>query len=334
MFCAAQQLHIDLDTLNDLEDPLLPWFEDLLARFPGISKVNFSASSLKSPQLRPFVEECKERNLQTYLCTNASLLREVNLVELASTKLDLLGFWLESLIPETQEKIRPGETLKMILDCFEQLKCAGASTSCCFYTHILEENQDEIMRILEYVKIQQRVDRIMLHLYGTETPDHVSRFRDIQEKFGGKPLTSDSPLLFERLKETAMKEKVLVNHFTQILFWNQTLQKVDQVDGKRQSKKARLVKLHEILKSVPCFQKQPVHYFWQGEPVYHCELQNPENLSFSHPSFDSVESRIDACSRDCHFKINQAHHSQIGRDEYALDQEKLRTRKIFAFRSR
>jgi len=310
MFCTARQLNIDLSNIHSLEDDLFPWFEEQLAHYPGINKVNISARSLLSSHLPRFVNECKDRKLETFLCSNASILKEVELDRLSAAPLDLLGFWLESLVPATQEKIRPGEHLEDILTCFEALKSRGTQTTCAIYTHILKQNQDEILRILEYVKVQQRIDKLLLHWYGTQTPQRIRQFRDLQKKFGGKPILKDSFYLFDRLQLLAKKEDVLINHFTQIRFWKSTLGKIQNKTQRSLSAKKRLENIREVLSAVPCFQHQPVQYFLQGSSYYHCEEKNPENLSFSHPDFEGVEKEIEGCDLDCHFKINQAHQAQ------------------------
>ena len=307
MLCAARQLHIDLSKLDNIDQTLLPWLDERLRQNQEIKRVNISASSLQSTLLIRFAHACRERGLQTFLCSNASILQNVDLKILAQTPLNLLGFWLESLIPETQESLRPGERLADILRCFEAFKSNESETTCALYTHLLEQNQDEILRILEYVKLQRRVDKLMLHMLGTQTPARINSFRDLQKKFSGKPMIEDAFFLFDRLSRLALKESSLINHYTQVLFWKSTLEVHKQDSKKPLTARKRLKGLRKLLKEVPCFQHEPVEYFIEGSSVFHCELKNPQNLSFSDPLFQSVTKEISGCDLDCHFKINKAH---------------------------
>lgn len=285
--------------------------------------VNISAESLISPSLQRFVHACVERGLQTFLCSNASLLRKTDLHMLAQTPLSLLGFWLESLVPETQESLRPGESLEDILKCFDFIKSKASEVTCALYTHLLEQNQNEILRILEYVKINQKVDRLMLHMLGTQTPTRVHRFRDLQRKFSGKPLLEDRYYLLDRLAHLALKENSLINHYTQIVFWKSMLDSCKSESKKPLSARKRAQRLRELLKEVPCFQHEPVEYFVKGGSIFHCELKNPQNLGFSDPAFQGVQKEINGCDLDCHFKINKAHSTAGNKPGELLPIQKL-----------
>ena len=271
------------------------WVKRLLSQYPSIRNINLSSHSISSPYLPEFSVFIADLGLRVFLCTNATLVDEQSIRRLSISKIHTLGFWVESLLPEVQESLRPGEKLADILDCFKGMKNRKTKTRCAFYTHILEQNSEEIFRIIEYVKIQGLVDSILLQLWGSETPSRVKSFRDIQDQFSGKPLQNFSERYFDRLMTIALERDHLINDPNQIVFWKTYLQSLDSSKGQDMT----------ILEATQCFRNQPVHYFSDLCELCHCEVQNPENISFQAQSFASVAEAIRGCQRGCHFKINQ-----------------------------
>ncbi len=271
------------------------WVKRLLAQHPSIRNISLSSHSISSPYLPEFSVYITDLGLRTFLCTNANLVDEQSIRRLSISKIHTLGFWVESLLPEVQESLRPGEKLADVLECFKGIKSRKTKTRCAFYTHILEQNSEEIFRIIEYVKIQGLVDSILLQLWGTQTPARVSSFRDIQPRFGGKPFTSFSERYFERLMDIAKERDQLINDPNQIVFWKSYLQSLSESENQALS----------LLEETECFRNQPVHYFSNMVELCHCEIQNPENISFQAQSFSAVKEAIHGCRRQCHFKINQ-----------------------------
>ncbi|GEM_PF-1291887 len=290
----ADFLQVDLEENTSSSD--LEKFQSRYRRdHPHVLKVNFSARSILRDELISW-SQALAPDLDHFLCSNAFFLSDESIERILQTRLTRLGFYLESLDPNLQEKLRPGEYLEKILACFDRIKSKRPEISTAIYTHILKENQEELIRIVDYSINSPLIDSCLLQLHALETPVDLKDFKDAQQSFPGNPASSLEMGTISEIISRCSSSTTLKNPIEQLDFFRNHLAKSTS-DSLESSN----------MKDVSCCGDKIFSRIHDGEILHHCSLQNPENLEPSSSSeFSKIRNKIRSCTRDCHFKLN--HH--------------------------
>ena len=261
----------------------------------SILKINFSARSLSSTALVPWTQALAT-NHETFLISNGFYLNDPTLKNVLEAPLTRLGFYLESLRPQLQESLRPGESLDKIQHCFERLKSSGSGVSTAIYTHILEQNYQEIAEIVDFAIRSPLIDACMLLLLAPETPEELALFHDGQSEFSGRPATRLIAGTITKIIQASAPFTTLQNPLQQLNYYQCLLEEQNSQSPRGFSD----------LGEIPCCQGRIFSKLDSSGLRFQCSAVNPDNFQPGDSGFTDLHSEISKCAKSCHYKLN--HH--------------------------
>ena len=161
------------------------------------------------------------------------------------------------------------------------------------HTHFLEENKNNLVQLVSFVKDHPLIDFLVFSLFTPETPAKLAKFRDAQTNFKGHAATSLTKGTISKMIEISTPTNTVQNSLAQLNYFRQMLESAHDEwlpsPGDHQSGCAQ-AKVFSLLEP-------------EGE-IFHCDSKNPNNLNPLSIEFDEIAGAIKDCSLNCHFKAN------------------------------